>query len=125
MVEQVHGGRAIPKMKFSPDKATYPCKKQVYRKKDGGGNFLEDVIGLEGESIDGNPLLTQVMTNGKVCYPVPTIQEIQGTSLDNLVHLPQPFKRLSNAEVYPVTKSNGLERKRLEVEKIIALQNNE
>ena len=39
LVEQVHGGRAIPRMKFSSDKATYPCKKQVYRKKDGGGNF--------------------------------------------------------------------------------------
>ncbi|MEK7297710.1 MAG: nicotinate phosphoribosyltransferase [Planctomycetota bacterium] len=125
LVEQVRGDRAIPKMKFSPDKATYPCKKQVYRKKDGGGNFLEDVIGLEGESIDGIPLLTQVMKEGKVCYPTPTIQEIQGASSDNLVHLPKPFKRLSNAEVYPITKSKGLERKRLEAEKIIALQNNE
>ncbi len=125
LVEQVHGGRAIPRMKFSSDKATYPCKKQVYRKRDGDGNFLEDVIGLEGESVDGIPLLMQVVKDGKACYPTPTIQEIQGTSSDNLVHLPKPFKRLSSAEVYPITKSNGLERKRLETEKIIALQNNE
>ena len=65
------------------------------------------------------------MKDGKVCYPAPTIQEIQGASSDNLAHLPKPFKRLSNAEVYPITKSNDLERKRLEAEKIIALQNNE
>lgn len=125
LVEQELGGRAIPRMKFSTDKVTYPCKKQVYRKRDGNGNFLEDVIGLEGEPIDGMPLLTQVMKDGKVCYSLPAICEIQGAALDHLAHLPKPFKRLNNAEVYPVTKSNGLERKRQEAEKIIALQNNE
>ncbi len=121
LVEQVHGGKVVPRMKCSSDKATYPCKKQVYRKKDGGGNFLEDVIGLEGEPIEGTPLLAQVMKDGKVYSPLPAIQEIQGTTLDNLIHLPKPVKRLSNAEVYSVTKSAGLERKRREVEERIGL----
>ncbi|MBI5308331.1 MAG: nicotinate phosphoribosyltransferase [Planctomycetes bacterium] len=125
LVEQEHGGQAIPRMKFSTDKVTYPCKKQVYRKRDGSGNFLEDVIGLEGESIDGMSLLTQVMKDGKVCYPLPAIYEIQGVAADNLARLPKPFKRLNNAEVYSVTKSNGLGKKRQEAEKIIALQNKE
>ena len=125
LVEQGHEGRSIPRMKLSTDKATYPCKKQVYRKRDTDGNFREDVIGLEGESFDGMPLLTQVMKEGKMCYHLPTIQEIQGAASDNLAHLPKPFKRLNNAEVYPVTKSNGLERKRQEAEEIIASQNND
>ena len=125
LVEQKHGGKTIPRMKCSPDKATYPCKKQVYRKRAANGNFKEDVIGLEGESIDGTPLLIQVVKKGKVCCLLPAIHEIQGAVSDNLAHLPKPFKRLGNAEVYPVTKSAGLERKRREAEERIALQNNE
>ena len=123
LVEQVHGGKVVPRMKCGSDKATYPCKKQIYRKKDDSGNFREDVIGLEGEAIEGMPLLAQVMKDGKVIFPLPAIQEIQDTTLDNLTHLPKPVKRLSNAAVYPVTKSSGLEKKREEAEKIIALQN--
>lgn len=125
LVEQYHGGRAIPRMKFSTDKGTYPCRKQVYRKRHTDGAFSEDVIGLEGEPIDGMPLLTQVMGNGKMCYPLPVIYEIQRAASDNLAHLPEPFKRLDNAAVYPVTKSNGLEIKRREAEEHIALQNSE
>ena len=125
LVEQEHEGRLIPKMKFSADKATYPGKKQVYRKRDTDGNFREDIIGLEGEFIDGKPLLTQVIKDGKACYHLPTIYEMQNTASDNLARLPKPFKRLNNPEVYPVMKSNGLERKRQEAEDIIASQNND
>ena len=56
LVEREHNGETIPMMKFSEDKLTYPCKKQVYRATDKNGNFTGDVIGLEGETIHGIPL---------------------------------------------------------------------
>ena len=77
-----------------------------------------DVIGLEGETIDGTPLLIPVMKEGKICYDLPTIREIQGAATDNLARLPEPFKHLKDAKTYPVIKSKGLEAKRQEVEKL-------
>ena len=119
LVEQEHNGKVIPRMKFSEDKLTYPCKKQVYRTIDKTDNCVEDVIGLEGENIQGIPLLVPVIKDGEICYNLPTVHEIQRTTSNNLAHLPEPFKRLRDAETYPVTKSQGLEAKRHEAEKIL------
>jgi nicotinate phosphoribosyltransferase len=119
LVEREHNGETIPMMKFSEDKLTYPCKKQVYRATDKNGNFMGDVIGLEGETIPGIPLLTPVMKEGKICYDLPTIHEIQGAATDNLARLSEPFKRLKDAKTYPVIKSKRLEAKRQEVEKLL------
>lgn len=119
LVEREHDGETIPMMKFSEDKLTYPCKKQVYRAADKNGNFMGDVIGLEGETVHGIPLLIAVMKEGKICYDLPTIHEIQGAAIDNLARLAEPFKRLKDAKTYPAIKSNELEAKRQEVEKVL------
>lgn len=119
LVEQEHNGKIVPRMKFSEDKLTYPCKKQVYRIIDKADNFVKDVIGLEDENLQGMPLLIPVIKNGKICYNLPTVHEIQRITSNNLAHLPQPFKRLKEAETYPVTKSQGLEAKRHEAEKTL------
>jgi len=119
LVEREHNGETIPMMKFSEDKLTYPCRKQVYRAADKNGNFMGDVIGLESETIHGIPLLIPVMKEGKICYDLPTIHEIQGAATDNLARLTEPFKRLKDAKTYPVVKSKGLEAKRQEVEKLL------
>ena len=119
LVEREHHGETIPMMKFSEDKLTYPCRKQVYRATDKNGNFTGDVIGLEDETIHGIPLLIPVIKEGKICYDLPTIHEIQRTATDNLARLAEPFKRLKDAKTYPVIKSKGLEAKRQEVEKVL------
>ena len=119
LVEREHNGKTIPMMKFSEDKLTYPCRKQVYRAADKNGNFMGDVIGLEGENVGGTPLLIPVMKEGKICYDLPTIHEIQRTASDSLARLSGPFKRLKDAKTYPVIKSKGLEAKRQEVEKLL------
>ena len=119
LVEREHNGKTMPMMKFSEDKLTYPCRKQVYRAADKNGNFMGDVIGLEGENVGGTPLLIPVMKEGKICYDLPTIHEIQRTASDSLARLSGPFKRLKDAKTYPVMKSKGLEAKRQEVEKLL------
>ncbi len=119
LVEQEHDGKVIPKMKFSEDKLTYPCKKQVYRITDKGDNFVNDVIGSENEDVGGIPLLIPVIKTGKICYNLPAVHEIRRSTSKNLAHLPEPYKRLTNAEIYPVTKSMKLEEKRIEAEKML------
>ena len=119
LVEREHNGKTMPMMKFSEDKLTYPCRKQVYRAADKNGNFMGDVIGLEGENVGGTPLLIPVMKEGKICYDLPTIHEIQRTASDSLARLSGPFKRLKDAKTYPVMKSKGLETKRQAVEKLL------
>ncbi|MCF6148393.1 MAG: nicotinate phosphoribosyltransferase [Candidatus Kuenenia sp.] len=119
LVEQEHGGRPIPKMKFSKGKLTYPYKKQVYRVID-KNNFVEDIIGLENEMRGTVPLLIQVVKEGKICYTLPSLEEIQSTALDNIAKLPEPYKRLKNAENYPVKKSAVLEAKKREAEHLLS-----
>lgn len=118
LVELERDGKLIPVMKFSEDKITYPCRKQVYRAINKNGNFVSDVIGLEDETREGTPLLTPVIKEGRICYDLPGIQEIQRNAADNLARLAEPFKRLKDADTYPVAKSKGLEAKRQEVEKL-------
>lgn len=119
LVEQEHYGKIIPRMKFSEDKLTYPYKKQVYRFVDEAGNFVKDIIGLEGEELGGIPLLMPVINAGRLCYNLPAIHEIQHTASNNLAHLSEPFKRFIDAKAYPVIKSRELEAKRHEAEAIL------
>jgi len=123
LVEQEHEGKLIPKMKFSEDKATYPCKKQVYRIFDTDNNFSGDVVGLENEDINGTPLLQQIVKNGRPCYRLPAINEVQKTARDNITRLPQQFKRLENLHNYPITKSKKLEMKKKEAELLLSKVN--
>ncbi|MBV6519266.1 MAG: nicotinate phosphoribosyltransferase [Candidatus Brocadia sp.] len=116
LVEQEQNGEIIPKMKFSEDKLTYPCKKQVYRIHDENDCFVKDIIGLEGEDVEGIPLLLPVITEGKISCHLPSIHEIQRTASDGLARLPEPYRRLKDAQPYPVMKSSGLEAKRSAVE---------
>jgi len=120
LVEQEHGGKPIPKMKLSKDKLTYPHKKQIYRVVDKNNNFVEDIVGLENERRDRNALLIQVVKEGKICYTLPALQEIQNNASDNIARLPEPYKRLRNAEAYPVKKSPALETKKREAEQFLS-----
>ena len=80
-----------PKMKLSTKKITYPSKKQVFRQyKD--GKIYKDILGLHSENIEGEPLLKQVMKDGKVCVKLPSLNEIREKSINNLNKLPENLK---------------------------------
>jgi nicotinate phosphoribosyltransferase len=122
-------GEFIPVMKLSEGKATLPGRKQVFRFSDEKGNFVKDIIALEGENIDGEPLLIKVMERGKIVYELPSLEEIRKRALDNLIRLPDKYKRLKKAAKYPVRLSPKLRRlikelsvKLLETEGAVAIQ---
>jgi nicotinate phosphoribosyltransferase len=64
LVADRSGGRWRPVAKRSPDKATLPGAKQVFRHVACGAMF-EDVLAVDGEALLGRPLLEPVMHNGR------------------------------------------------------------
>jgi nicotinate phosphoribosyltransferase len=103
-------GEFQPIMKLSERKATLPGRKQVFRFKNERGNFVKDVIALEGEDIGGEPLLVKVMEKGKIVYDLPSLEEIRKRALNNLLMLPERYKRLKGAAKYPVELSPKLKK---------------
>jgi nicotinate phosphoribosyltransferase len=62
-----------PVLKLSPGKATLPGRKQVWRiRKD--GLAAHDVLGLAGSSGDGEPLLHEVMRDGRATWSEPLVE---------------------------------------------------
>jgi nicotinate phosphoribosyltransferase len=103
-------GEFLPTMKLSTAKTTYPGRKQIFRQLDGSGSFKRDIIGLESENINSNPLLFKVMLKGRSIYNQPALDDIRRFAIDSIGRLPARYKRLTNASRYPVEISPGLKR---------------
>jgi nicotinate phosphoribosyltransferase len=97
-----------PIMKLSKDKITLPGRKQVHRLKDAEGDFEKDTIALADEKVDGEPLLVKVMEKGKLTCALPSLDQIRGNAAQNLSKLPDEYKALTGAPVYPVELSRNL-----------------
>ncbi|HYA77984.1 MAG TPA: nicotinate phosphoribosyltransferase [Verrucomicrobiae bacterium] len=101
-------GSFTPIMKLSKDKITLPGRKQVYRFKDAAENFEKDTIALADEKVQGEPLLIKVMEKGKLIYKLPSLDNIRATATENLSKLPEDYKALTGAPIYPVELSRNL-----------------
>ena len=101
-------GSFTPIMKLSKDKITLPGRKQVYRFKDAAENFEKDTIALTDEKVQGEPLLIKVMEKGKLIYKLPSLDNIRATAAENLSKLPEDYKALTGAPIYPVELSRNL-----------------
>jgi len=103
-------GRMIPVTKFtsSTSKATLPGKKQVWRRIE-GGHYVEDIITLWDEEIEGaKPLLVPIVIKGELVYDFPDLREIRRYCMEQLSMLPEKYRRLRNSEIYPVKISEKL-----------------
>ncbi len=100
----------VPKMKITNDiaKATLPGRKSVWRIiKD--GLFEKDIIALANEKISGVQLLEKVIENGNVLAKKESLNAIRERAQANMRMLPDIYKELDNAPLYPVELSKGLE----------------
>lgn len=98
-----------PRRKRSSGKATWPGRKQVYRHYDAEGNFEHDVIALQDERQDGDPLLMPVMRNGQRLQGPDTLTVIRQRTASQLERLPQRLKILGPAGLpYRVEASPAL-----------------
>ncbi len=95
--------------KASEGKVTLAGEKQVFRKTAANRRFNGDVIGLRDDLPDeGHPLLLPAMEKGRPVGPKPTINEIRERFADSFNQLDDKYKRLVNAERYPVELSERL-----------------
>ena len=111
-VERIEGKKATSTMKLSEDtgKSTLPGRKQLHRSYDADGNYVKDVISRWDEDLqDGEPLLVPVILKGELVYSFPDSAAMQAKAKAELAKLPEPYKRLTEAEKYPVVLSPGLE----------------
>jgi nicotinate phosphoribosyltransferase len=104
------------RVKTSPAKQTHPGRKQVFRE-ERGGHFFRDTIGRAGESLHGEPLLRQVMVNGRI---LPAGQETPSEARQRMNRqrelLPPQFRSLYPATAgYPVAFSAALDAYRDEI----------
>jgi nicotinate phosphoribosyltransferase len=98
--------------KLSPGKATLAGEKQLFRKKNENGCYLEDLIGLRDDRIeDAETLLEPVMEAGKIIRPHPSLQELRERFQANFSALGQIYKALKNPPDYPVRLSPRLQQR--------------
>lgn len=96
-----------PKIKLSEDKKSYPGRKQIYRVGQ-DGKFHHDVLALEGEKVEGTPLLELVVKDGKRVAPRRTLEETRTYCLEQVAMLPDEYKQI-RAEQYSADVSPGLQ----------------
>lgn len=105
---QEYAGR--PRRKRSEGKATWPGRKQVFRRFDAQGRMLGDVLTVVGDEQEGTPLLVPVMQDGKRLAPAPPLSELRAKTLAQLAALPETLRRTESAEPYPVVVAEPLRR---------------
>ena len=98
-----------PKRKRSEGKATWPGRKQVYRRYADNGAMHGDIITTEDDTQHGQPLLQAVMRNGRRLHaPVPLATSRQLAAAE-LQRLPAAWRALQPASgPYPVDIADAL-----------------
>lgn len=91
----------VPRRKRSQGKATWPGRKQVWRRYD-DSRMIGDIISLEVDPQPGEPLLVPVMRNGRRLMPPPTLEEARTHAARNLHQLSDALSGLEDDRHYPV-----------------------
>jgi nicotinate phosphoribosyltransferase len=95
--------------KLSPGKVTLAGEKQVFRKADDQGQYLEDTIGIREEAVkDAQPLLEKVMENGRITRTHPSLHAIREKCHTGCSALGGHYKDNSSPVPYPVRLSQKL-----------------
>ena len=110
LVEVRRGGRVRNAAKFSPAKATFPGRKQVYRFRDSAGLFREDLIALADEPAPGaaDALLVEMFRAGRRVRPADSLEVARQRCREQLQALPVRLRRIDRRAVYRVRHSRRL-----------------
>ena len=91
-----------PRRKRSTGKATWPGRKQTFRKFRSDGKFSNDTVGLETESLAGTPLMVAAMRYGRRLQTSESLVTIRERTQQSLASLPASSRSLSERGEYPV-----------------------
>jgi nicotinate phosphoribosyltransferase len=106
----------LARRKRSENKATWPGRKQVWRRYDADGRMIGDILAREGDHKAGEPLLQLVMQNGKRTQPAESLDAIRTRVKRELERLPEPLRRLQSGTNYPVEVADELKELAAEVD---------
>jgi len=109
----------LPRRKRSAKKATWPGRKQVWRRYDANGRMAGDLLSHETPSLPSPasgggmaggsaPLIHQVMKSGVRLAPSPSLAEIRLHAKHELERLPEALRRLTPGASYPVEVADDL-----------------
>jgi nicotinate phosphoribosyltransferase len=67
-----------------------------------------DVLSVEADGHDGEPLIQPVMRAGRRIQPAPPLAEVRARVGRELQRLPEPLRRLEAGAAYPVQVADAL-----------------
>ncbi len=115
---QEYAGRA--RRKRSTGKATWPGRKQVWRRFDGERRMAGDIVTLSDAPASGTPLLRRVMTGGRRVAPPESLAMARRRAADNLAALPATWRGLAQAaSPYPVRIADDVRQLAEEVDRFM------
>lgn len=87
-----------PRRKRSAGKATWPGRKQVWRSLDSSGRIARDLVALDGEPAEGQPLLRPFMDGGRRTGEPESLEAMRERAAATLASLPAKARRLDAPE---------------------------
>jgi nicotinate phosphoribosyltransferase len=112
----------LARRKRSARKATWPGRKQVWRRYGADGRMAGDVLALEGRAQEGEPLIELVVKNGRRLRPLPSLEGVRRRAAGELDRLPEPLRRLEAGTTYPVEVAEELKQLAADVDRRLAAQ---
>jgi len=110
----------VARRKLSAGKATWPGRKQVWRRFGPDGQMAGDVLSVADDDQPGEPVIEPVMRNGQRLAARPNLDDVRAHAADNLARLPAPLKQLAAGENYPVDIGEALTKLTGEVDRRLA-----
>jgi nicotinate phosphoribosyltransferase len=110
----------IARRKYSAGKATWPGRKQVWRRFGADGRMAGDTISLADDRQEGEPLLVPAMHEGRRIGAAQTLAQGRERVARELARLPELLRGLAQAEPYSVAVADALKRLAAEVDRRVA-----
>ena len=100
----------LPRRKRSAGKATWPGRKQVWRRFGVDGRMVGDTLSIESDKQPGESLIELVMQGGKRIASAPGLDQIRARAARDLERLPEPLRNLEPSASYGIEVSESLRR---------------
>jgi nicotinate phosphoribosyltransferase len=105
---KLHEYAGQARRKRSTGKATWPGRKQVFRQSGPDGHMGGDILALEDDPLQGEPLLQLVMHAGQRLHPSPPLSEVRQYAAAELARLPDHLRQLRVEPPYTVSIATSL-----------------
>lgn len=115
----------LPRRKRSAGKATWPGRKQVWRRYGADGKIAGGTLSMENDRQQGEPLILPVMRKGRRLHPAPPLADIRNHAASQLAKLPEALRRLEPGVSCPVQVAEVLVRLADETDHRLAQQEQE